>query len=89
MPKLYKQKFNRGDKVKVDDDLGSCMSHFPGQGGEAIVFGSYHDEYGGGAREKKSYSLNIKGIGYSSWYYEHQLTLVKAAPFVSVKFNGK
>jgi hypothetical protein len=72
------QKFNRGDHVKVADDLGPSMSHFQ-SGCEAIVIGSYRDQYGGGANNEKEYTLHIKGGGQSSWYREHQLTLIEAS----------
>lgn len=83
-----KQKFKRGDRVMIVLTLEPYMSHFP-SGVEAIVLGSYRDEFGGPDIEDTAYSLNIKGHGFVAWYNEDQLTLVKAAPFVSVKFNGQ
>ena len=68
------QKFNKGDKVKVTDDLGPHMSHFQ-SGMEAIVIGSYKDQFGGS--NTKSYTIHIQGQGEISWYYEHQLTLIE------------
>lgn len=68
------QKFNKGDKVKVADDLGEHMSHFQ-SGMEAIVIGSYKDQYGGSDTE--SYTIHIQGQGETSWYYEHQMELVE------------
>lgn len=68
------QKFNKGDKVKVSDDLGPHMSHFQG-GMEAIVIGSYKDKYGGSDTE--SYTIHIQNQGEVSWYYEHQLKLIQ------------
>lgn len=68
------QKFNKGDKVKVADDLGSSMSHFQ-SGMAAIVTGSYKDQYGGS--DTKSYTIHIQGQGECSWYYENQLTLIE------------
>ena len=79
-----KQKLNRGDKVRISKDLG--LTALP-SGVLAIVIGSEREEDGLGSN--RSYTLNVKGHGIFSWYAEHQLTLVKAAPFVSVKFNGK
>ena len=70
-----KQKFSKGDYIKIDEDLGKSMSHFQ-SGCEAIVIGSYKDQYGGS--NIKSYTLHIKGGGQTSWYYEHQLTLIEA-----------
>lgn len=68
------QKFNKGDKVKISDDLGSSMNHFP-CGMDAIVIGSYAEQFGGS--DTKSYSIYIKGQGETSWYYEHQMTLIE------------
>lgn len=69
------QKFNKGDHVKIADDLGPTMPHFP-SGIEAIVEYSYADKYGGS--DTDSYSLKLKGGGSIAWYYESQLTLIKA-----------
>jgi len=68
------QKFNKGDKVRVADDLGPTMKHFQ-SGMDAIVIGSYKDKYGGDDTE--SYTIHIEGRGTCSWYYEHQLTLIE------------
>ena len=70
-----KQKFHKGDHVQIAKDLGRMMSHFQSDC-EAIVVGSYADQYGGNSTD--SYSLYIKGSGESSWYYEHQIELIKA-----------
>lgn len=69
------QRFNRGDWVKVADDLGPSMRHFTA-GCEAIVIGSYADQYGG--NDHGSYTLHLKGEGQCSWYYGTQLTLLEA-----------
>lgn len=53
------------------------MSHFTSDC-DAIVIGSYKDQYGGGERESKQYTIHIKGRGESSWYYEHQLELIQS-----------
>ncbi len=68
------QRFNRGDWVKVADDLGPGMRHFTA-GCEAIVIGSYADQYGG--NDHGSYTLHLKGEGQCSWYYGTQLTLLE------------
>lgn len=68
------QKFNKGDKVKVADDLGSSMGHFQ-SGMQAIVIASYADKFGGS--DTKSYSIYIKGQGEVSWYYENQMELIE------------
>ena len=69
------QKFHKGDWVQVAKDLGHSMSHFTADC-EAIVIGSYADQYGG--RNHKSYTLHVKGEGECSWYEEHQLTLIES-----------
>lgn len=68
-----KQKFVKGDMVRVASDLGPMRSHFQGDC-DAIVIGSYADQYGGSNRD--SYTLHIKGGGRTSWYYEKDLTLI-------------
>jgi hypothetical protein len=50
------------------------MSHFQ-SGCEAIVIGSYADQYGGS--NHNSYTLHIKDSGRCSWYYGQQLTLIE------------
>jgi hypothetical protein len=69
------QKFKKGDLVRVAKSLGECMSHFTADC-DAIVIGSYKDQYGG--TNTKSYTIHIKGYGQTSWYYEHQLSLIEA-----------
>lgn len=69
------QKFKKYDLVMIDKDLGQSMSHFV-SGIEAIVMGSYADQYGGG--DTNSFTLYIKGQGETSWYYENQLSLIKS-----------
>lgn len=68
------QKFHRGDLVHVAKDLGPSMSHFTSDV-DAIVIGSYHDQYGGG--NIRDYTLHLKGDGQCSWYSEHQLELLE------------
>lgn len=84
-----RQKFRKGDLVRVADDLGPSMRHFYGAGKEAIVVGSYSDQYGGdlvvadeGVEDDdqeapEDYSLLFEGHGQVSWYCEDQLTLIK------------
>ena len=69
------QKFRKGDLVRVAKDLGPHMSHFTGDC-EAIVMGSYADQFGGD--DHKSYKLYLNGVGESSWYDEWQLTLIES-----------
>lgn len=68
------QKFPVGSRVKVADDLGPHMSHFPGAGKFATVHHTYAHAYGGS--DVKSYSLHIDDYGTVAWYDEHQLTAV-------------
>jgi hypothetical protein len=69
------QKFRRGDVVRVAKDLGPSMSHFYSDV-DAIVMGSYADKYGGD--DVTSYTLMLLPEGSEvSWYYEHQLTLIR------------
>lgn len=68
------QKFQKGDWVRVAKDLGPSMSHFTADC-EAIVIGSYADQYGG--TDSKDYTLHLKGRGKVSWYHHHQLTLIE------------
>lgn len=69
------QKYEKGDHVMIAKDLGECMSHFTCDA-EAIIIGSYADQYGG--KDTKSYTIHIKGHGQVSWYREHQLSLIKS-----------
>lgn len=69
------QKFQRGDLVHVVADLGPAMLHFTADI-DAIVVGSYRDQYGGS--NTQSYTLYLKGRGRCSWYEEDQLQLLEA-----------
>lgn len=69
------QKYKHGDLVRVAKDLGSMMRHFKADC-DAIVIGSYADKYNGS--NTSSYTLHFKGSGRSSWYNEHQLTLIES-----------
>jgi hypothetical protein len=72
------QKFPIGTRVFVAKDLGPAMSHFP-SGCEAIVDGTYAQQYGG--RDTKSYDLQLLDENGSpcnrvAWYHEDQLTWI-------------
>ena len=72
------QKFPRGSRVKVGDDLPLYMFHFE-KGFEGIVQYSYAQKYHGDNID--SYSLivlndNGKPVNSISWYTENQLTLI-------------
>lgn len=71
---MNKQKYAKGDHVQVAKDLGEHMSHFESNC-EAIVMYTYYERYGGD--DIDSYCLHIKNKGESSWYEEHQLTLIE------------
>lgn len=62
--------------MMIAKDLGPSMPHFP-RDKRAIVMGSYYEQYGGGSQGKKDYTLYVEGEGRSSWYHEHQLTLLQ------------
>jgi len=67
------QKFPVGSRVKIADDLGDSMSHFP-SGRMANVEYTYAHAYGG--NDNKSYSLIVDGYGSVAWYNEWQLEIV-------------
>jgi hypothetical protein len=72
---MKKQKFVRGDVVQIADDLGPTMSHFRGDT-QAVVMGSYKDQYGGDNVD--SYSVMFLDNGQTcSWYHTHQMTLLR------------
>ncbi len=78
-----KQKFLRGDTVKLRDDFPSEMAHFEGRGEQAIVVGSYADRYPSiNDTNRRIFTLffpTIEGRPYNgstSWYDEELLTLV-------------
>lgn len=73
--KMRAQKFHRGDFVRVAKDLGPHMRHFTADC-NAIVLGSYADQFGGDATDQ--YALLLEGHGACAWYYEKQLTLIDA-----------
>ena len=67
------QKFPRGSRVRIADDLGVSMSHFK-SGVDATVEYVHAHAYGGS--DVKSYSLNIDDCGSVAWYYESQLSAI-------------
>lgn len=72
-----KQKFIRGDIVHIAKDLGSSMDHFDNDK-DAIIIGSYDDQFGGG--DIDDYTVMFCESGCEcSWYREHQLTLIRHA----------
>ncbi len=85
---MKNQKFFRGQRVRVADDLGSMMRHFT-SGCDAIVVGSFSDQMSriSGAdmdivkEIEESYTLLLLKsedgtMSTASWYEESQLTLV-------------
>lgn len=68
------QKFTPGTRVKIADDLGLHMSHFPA-GKLATVLHTYAHAYGGtDERSVQQYCLDVDGIGGVAWYDECQLS---------------
>lgn len=68
------QKYKRGDVVRVDVDLGPEMAHFRA-GQDAIVMGSYRDQFGGDNVD--SYTLLFFDGGESSWYRTRQMAFLR------------
>ena len=74
------QKFFKGDLVQVGE-MPKSMSHFEGNC-QAIVMGTYAEQYGRDERGEHQYTLFIlKRKGESSWYDESQLTLIEPDRF--------
>lgn len=69
------QLYPPGQRVRIADDLGSSMAHFP-KGVNGTVHHTYAHAYGGG--NTKSYCIDIDGHGQVSWYEEHQLSPITA-----------
>jgi hypothetical protein len=73
-----KQKFFRGQRVRIADQFPVEMHHFEGRKCDAIIDHSYSDVYGCG--NYSDYGLIIlpkRGNPYySAWYPERLLTLV-------------
>ena len=71
---MEKQLFNKGDLVRVAEDLGNSMLHFTNDCA-AIIEYSYADRYGGD--DTSSYAIYTKNDGGIAWYKEGQLTLIE------------
>lgn len=75
------QKFPRGARVKVSDNMPSYMSHFP-KGFEAIVEYTYGQKFPQfDKNDIDNYCLivldeNGKPVNSIAWYHESQLTLI-------------
>jgi len=70
------QKFAVGDPVNVTI-TDPNRSHFSSRGRQAIVCGSYYQQYGGDQHTKKLYTIAFVGGGRSSWYLEEELSLIQ------------
>ncbi len=70
-PEPEGQKFPRGTRVRIADDLGKSMDHFL-SGRNATVKYTYAHAFGGD--HVKTYCLDIDDYGEVSWYNEDQLT---------------
>lgn len=75
-----KQKFVRGDKVKVVDSLPGFMGHFGHEGETGIVVGSYEDQFplmSSMENRFNEFTLKFETTGTkSSWWGDEQLILV-------------
>lgn len=67
------QKFQPGQRVRIADDLGSSMAHFP-SGKLATVRYTYAHAYGG--CDVKSYCVDVDNEGAVGWYYESQIEAI-------------
>jgi len=71
------QKFHKGDLVKIAKEnvyiCSNCLTPYL----QAIVIGSYKDQYGGSDTDSIQYTLFIKDYGRISWFYETLLTLIE------------
>lgn len=82
-PPPVAQKYPPGSRVRIADDLGPTMRHFP-HGREATVLHTYAHAFGGD--DVQSYALDVDGRGFVAWYYERQLTAV--ADVLEAEFVG-
>ena len=74
--KPSRQKFAVGDIVKVSI-TDPNRSHFTGfSQNEAVVVGSYYQQYGGDWRGVHEYTLAFPDGRQSSWYLESELSLL-------------
>lgn len=75
------QKFFTGDLVRIADDLGVSMRHFP-KAQDAIVLYSYSEKCARSAGTDKIFGVYlIKDKCETSWYEENQLTLIEKDRF--------
>ena len=63
------QRYPVGTRVRIADDLGPYMRHFPA-GRFATVLHTYAHAFGGD--DVKSYCLDVDGYGPVAWYFENQ-----------------
>ena len=69
-PEPEGQKFPCGSRVRIADNLGRAMRHFPSSV-NATVKHVYAHAFGGD--NVTSYCLDIDGYGEVSWFHESQL----------------
>ena len=69
-PEPEGQKFPCGSRVRIADNLGQSMRHFPSSA-NATVRHVYAHAFGGD--NVTSYCLDIDGYGEVSWFHESQL----------------
>jgi len=73
------QKFSRGDLVRIAKDLGPHMTHFKSDCLAIVCYSDRDsdDDSDADPGEPPSYSLYLENGRESSWYEEHQLTLIE------------
>ena len=69
-----KQKFPIGAKVHITKNMPPEMSHFQSDKNATVLY-TYAQKFWG--NNFTSYALEIDNHGFSAWYYEDQLTLMK------------
>lgn len=72
---MDKQKFFRGQRVKIADEMPKSMTHFE-KSVEAIIQYSYSDVYGKNDNNNYSLLLIIPKLRTSAWYPAELLTLI-------------
>lgn len=77
MKPIIKQKYKIGDKVYIQKELPPSMSHFDCDQ-EAIIIGSYEDQYGHEYVTEPTYGvLRLKSGYYTAWYPEKVLHFIE------------
>ena len=69
-PEPEGQKFPCGSRVRIADNLGQSMSHFPSSANATVRY-VYAHAFGGD--DVTSYCLEVDGYGEVSWFHESHL----------------